>query len=215
MSPQTSDVGRIRRERTGRNVTALGRVTEFLNPYPWMSDPEAMVHLELERRRVPFSWRYFDGEAINTKYLMPDFHPEFTLREYKTAIIVLGGFFGQLPDVLDRTALASVLMQEDGWKLVIFYEHEIRAGVAELINRQLPELVSPAITGMHRPNPFGVPDFMLERRQRLSGFALTRAIFQPRKVSTSGTRKRRFVVRRDSDSGRRRPGRRRAPGGER
>src|SRR5690606_35314459 len=89
--------------------------TGFVNPYPWMSSTEARVHLWLEYRQVPFSWRWFDGYSPNLSYLMPDFHPEFTLKEYKVVILVIGTFWGTVPGILDRNALAQVLLEEEGW----------------------------------------------------------------------------------------------------
>jgi len=165
-----------------------------------MSTIEAMVHLDLERRQVPFSWRYFDGEAVHFKTLMPSFAPEFTLREYKVVILIIGDFWGTLPGVLDSNALAMTLLEADGWKVVTFYEADIRRGVKELIDKELPELVGPVIRGEPRPNPYGNVDLMATRRANLSGQALARARFALEPSSPSGGT--------GSESGRRRRRRR-------
>lgn len=179
-----------------------------------MSVPEAKVYQELERRNIPFSWRFFDGDALNTQYLIPDWHPEFTLREYKICITVLGGFFGQLPGVLDRIALASVLLAEDGWKLAILYEQDINNGVAAALDKELPELVAPAIQGPLRPRPFGVPDYLEKLRQRMRGFALLNRYYIKRpdtenqkrgQISGGSYTRRKYIRRATHDSGRRRP----------
>lgn len=182
------------RRKTGRqNRIALGK--NFLlptNPYPYMSAVEAMVHVELEQRRVPFSWRYFDGDSAHLSTLMPDFHPEFTLREYRVVIIVLGGFFGTLPSVLDKNALAAALLEADGWTVKLWHEAEIRAGLAELMDREIPALRNPAVRGAMRPNPFGIPDFMARRRAQLAGQGLNRKKFRTDgKDSRVGSRSRR------------------------
>lgn len=141
---------------------------KFYNPYPWMSDAEAMVHLELEKRNVPFSWRWFDGDAPNfTELLKGQYYPEFTLKEYRIVIVVQGNYFSTLPGVLDKTALAQVTLQADGWKFYVLWENDIKAGVADLIDRTIPELVHPAIQGPPRPNPYGVPNFMQTRKRLL------------------------------------------------
>lgn len=169
-----------------------------------MSEPEAMVHLELERRAVPFSWRYFDAESPGLLFTMPDFAPEFTLREYKTVILIIGLFWGELPGILDKNALATAILESEGWKVVWFFEPDIRAGVDKLFDSQLPELKNPTVRGKPRPNPFGIPDFMAKRRAQLRGQGLRRAKFET-KGSTGDTisrRKRRTFG--SDDSGRRR-----------
>ncbi len=177
-----SEASRRRAQRPRKNVILKGvkKLFEFQNPYPWMSEVEAMVHLELEKRQVPFSWRYFNALdlAPNLALLMPDFAPEFTLREYKYAILVIGEFFGTLPTVLDRNAFAQVLLEEDGWTVAILFESEIRDDVAKAIDLKLPLLVGAVIKGPQVPNPYGVPDFMAKRREQLRGQALFKAVFR-------------------------------------
>lgn len=173
---------RKRAQRPRKNVILRGvkKLFEFQNPYPWMSEVEAMVHLELEKRGVPFSWRYFNAFDIapNLALLMPDFAPEFTLREYKYAILIIGEFFGTLPTVLDRNAFGQVLLEEDGWTVAILFEQEIRNDVGKAIDEKLPLLVGAAIKGPQVPNPYGTPDFMAKRRLQLQGQALAKALFR-------------------------------------
>lgn len=166
-----------KRTRHGQPVNLRSRLLEFLNPYPWMSDVEAMVHLELERRRIPFSWRWFDGDAVNLRYYLPDFHPEFTLAEHKLVIVVLGGFFGTLPDVLDRTALAEVALAADGWKLITLFDHEIRAQGARRLLDGIRELNPQKAVGPPRVPPYGPGNLMERLRRHLSGLALLRMKF--------------------------------------
>lgn len=177
-----SEGSRRRAQRPRKNVILKGvkKLFEFKNPYPWMSEVEAMVHLELEKRGVPFSWRYFNAFDIapNLALLMPDFAPEFTLREYKYAILIIGDFFGTLPTVLDRNAFGQVLLEEDGWTVAILFEQEIRNDVVKALNDKLPLLVSATIKGPQVPNPYGVPDFMAKRREQLRGQALMKAVFR-------------------------------------
>lgn len=201
-----SEVGRRRRSKNLKNRLRLGPdVLGFRNPYPYMSEPEAMVHLELERRQIPFSWRNFDGTSAHREAFIPEFHPEFTLREYNIAIVVIGGFFGTLPSVLDQAALGVSALEADNWKCATWSEAEIRNGVADLMDKDLPELVTPAIRGAPRVLPWGIPDFMAKRRQQLSGLALTRKKFkfdkQGRRNRVGGRKPRRFGT---TDSGRRR-----------
>jgi len=172
-----NEEGRLRRRnRTGTRLGNGG--LEFRNPYPWMSQVEAMVHLELERRNVPFSWRYFDGDSVNMRTLMPDFAPEFTLREYKLVILIIGSFWGTLPGVLDVNALATSLLEFDGWNVVTLYETEIRQNVGRALDLKAPMLTNPAIKGPRRPNPYGNVDLMKTRRENLRQQALSRQQFK-------------------------------------
>lgn len=187
------DEGRRRIDRRRRRVNRVGAPNfEFVNPYPWMSSIEAMVHLELERRNVPFSWRYFDSKDLSPHiaHLMPDFAPEFTLREYKTAILIIGAFFGDLPGVIDKNALAIACLEADGWKAVTFFEAEIRAGVRDLIDRRIPALVSPHVRGQPKPNPYGYPDYMERRRRYIAGLGLLKKKFKLDKQEEPDDRRR-------------------------
>jgi len=139
---------------------------DFINPYPWMSRPEARVHLWLEEHHIPFSWRYFDvpSMAPTLQFLMPDFHPEFTLSQYKTVIVTLGTYFSTLPGVLDRTSLGQAMLEEDGWKVVQLWENDIEANVGDAILREMPELRAPAHTGPPVAHPFAFPTYLIRRR---------------------------------------------------
>lgn len=169
-----------------------------------MSEPEAMVHLELERREIPFSWRNFDGASAHREAFIPEFHPEFTLKEYKIVIVVIGGFFGTLPNILDQTALGISALEADGWKCATWSEGEIRSGVTLLMDGDLPQLKAPAVKGPPRTLVWGIPDFMAKRRLQLTGQALIRKKFKLDKQGSKrvGRRKpRRFGT---TESGRRR-----------
>jgi hypothetical protein len=141
-----------------------------------MSSVEARVHLALEQHHIPFTWRYFDAKdlAPHIAQLMPDFAPEFTLREYKTVIMIQGGYFGSLPGVLDKVALAEVLLEADGWTVAILYEQDILNDIQGTLAKALPWFNNPPITGPPRKPPIGTPDFMSKRRQALSEWALHR-----------------------------------------
>lgn len=179
-----AEVGRKRHDRSYKNRVQRARL-EFHNPYPWMSEPEAMVHLELERRQVPFSWRNFDGVSAHREAFIPEFHPEFTLKEYNIVIVVIGGFFGTLPSVLDQTALGVSALEADNWKCATWSEGEIRSGVELLMDHDLPELKGAPIKGPARALAFGIPDFMAKRRLQLTGQALIRKKFKFNKQGES------------------------------
>lgn len=180
---------------------------EFIDPFSYESKAEARVQLELENRHIPFSYRYFDGSAPTLKTLIPAYAPEFTMKEYHIVIVVVGGFYGTLPGAIDEIALASVLLQKDGWKQIAWQENEItNIGVASLITRDIPEFVNPAIIGVERPSPVGHPLTMETRRQWLRGLALLKKIFTPKTAEAAGGRsvgvRRKFIHRQRSDTGR-------------
>lgn len=160
-----------------------------------------MVKIELDHLGVPYSWRFFDGEAPTVQYLIPDFAPEFTLREYKIVIIVVGGFFGTLPGILDKTALAQVALEQDGWKCALLYDADIRRNPRQALIEALPELNTPSIRGPERPNPIGAVEIMTARLAQLKSRGLNqkRFIRQERALSD----------RRDSVDSKRGAGRRR------
>lgn len=167
--------------RPGRHRLYIKRDL-FHNPFAYMSTPEAMVKLQLDKLRVPYSWRFFDGDAPVVQQIIPDFAPEFTLREYRVVIVVLGGFFGTIPGVLDKTALAQVALEQDGWKMAILFQVDILRDPYQAITTALPELRHPIFTGGERANPLGAADILLERfnkrRDALRGFALHRSKFK-------------------------------------
>lgn len=187
-----------KKERRGRRVgdESLGydnpvhkMDVEFLNPYPWMSATEARVHLELERRQVPFTWRFFDGDlAPHLAMLMPSYAPEFTLKEYRTVIIVQGGYFSTIPGVLDKVALATVLLEADGWTVVVLFEQDILRDIRGTLTQALPWMRDPPIKGDPRNPPLGTPDFMFQRRINLRAFNIRKAKYalDPKEQSNVG-----------------------------
>lgn len=168
------------RDRRGlRYVNRVGAARpEFINPYPWMASAEAMIHRALEQRNIPFSWRYFDGESPWLEELMPDYAPEFTLREHRLVIVVVGAYFGTLPGVIDRQALAQAALEEDGWKVVTLLANDIEnKGPNVVLREHLPELQSPVALGEPRESPYERPTYFQDLRERLAALALRRSRF--------------------------------------
>lgn len=186
----------LREKRGGRRPAGYrvpGKV-EFINPWPFMSDLEAMVKMALDKMSVPYSWRLFDGDAPTLKALIPDYAPEFTLREYKYVIVVVGGFFGTLPGVLDRTALAQAALEADGWKVAILLENDVRRDPYDAITHALPALRAPTIKGPERPNALGATLLgaqLARRAQQLRALAFHKSLF--RLEQRDGTNRRRRV----------------------
>lgn len=183
----------------------------FINPFSYESSDDARVQLELENRYIPFSYRYFDGDAPTLKKLIPAYEPEFTLKEYKVVIIIVGSFFGALPGALDQAALAKVLLEQDGWTQVAWYENELKSlGVAALMQRDLPQLSTPMFQGPERPSPVGHPLTMETRRSWLRGLALLRKLYGPKTVEAANGRsvgiRLKFIRSSSGDSGRVRGG---------
>jgi hypothetical protein len=188
-----------RQRKADPEARLLGPQLDFVNPYPYMSSIEAMVHLELERRKIPFSWRFFDADSPLLKQMLPDFAPEFTLREHKTVILIIGDFWGLLPAVLDLNALAQAILEEEGWTVVTLFENEIRTDLQKAISTKAPQLDHPVVTGPMRANPYGIPDFMEKRRAQLRGQGLARRVFRVKGGTRRADRKRNIRLRRDTD----------------
>lgn len=197
--------GRIRAAERGQEI---GRdVLEFVNPYPWMSSTEARVHLALEEAGVPFSWRWFDGESPTFNQLLVNqgFQPEFTLLEHKAVVMVQGGFWGFLPGVLDKVALAQVALEADGWRVCVLFGTDIDAGNAwPEMKKVIPELGT--IKGPIRPNPYGNVDLMGRLTNREHGSRPANPqVERIRSRERSGRRTRR-IRERSGDGGRARVG---------
>lgn len=173
-----------------------------------MSLPDALVHMELERQNLPFSYRYFKTEwcpgLVELFREQPNpWTPEFTLPQYKTVIIIIGFYFGSIPGIIDANALGKVFLESQGWKVVIWFQNEIEGspGPTGLLARDLPNLLKGKIHGPPIANPYGLPNF-------LSGLRSHRAhnkklITKTRETRTSGHLKRRVAHRRRRSSVRR------------
>lgn len=183
---------------------------EFTNPYPWMSGIEAMVQLALEEHQVPFSWRWMDAPAPTFIQLLANqgFQPEFTIKEHKLVILVQGAFFGMLPGVLDKVALAKVALEADGFQVVILWDADIReVGAWNLLIKEVPALGS--IKGKERPNPYGHPDTSQGRSVKHGSRAMNAKLESIGKRDRSSSGRKRSIRRggnRRSDSGRTRIG---------
>lgn len=199
----------MERQRFKATPSNIGshQLPEFLNPFTYMSSDEARVALELYNRNVPWSYRYFDGVAPTVQKLIPDFHPEFTLSEYKTVIVVQGNFWGTLTGVLDKTALAKVLLEHDGWKCIILWETDILHNLKDILDKEFPASVNPTITGGEKTSPFAPPHWMFTRRQFLRGLALLKKKFNQEADTNVARKRRRHIAGTVSDGTRRRFGR--------
>lgn len=196
-------IGRIRRIKQGGARVTLP--TNFA-PFTTMSLAEGLVYKELETRGVPFTYRWFDGDAPNTKELLKGWAPEFTLKEYKRVITVIGGFYGTLPDVLNQTALGQVALEMDGWKLVILYESDIKTiGATAALDKAWPELARPQFLGEARLGPYGMPDLMSRLREARKNSINFNPHIAEQKVRSSGrhSRNRRRTYQFGSDRQRR------------
>lgn len=129
-----------------------------------MPSSDARVYIALQQRRVPFSYRFFNTYNPYLQALIPDWAPEFTLKDYKVVIVVLGSFFGGIPAMIDRTSLAKAILEKDGWKFFIWSEFDVSQDVDKLLS-SVPELRKPRVTGPVYRNPLGQPDVMAAFRR--------------------------------------------------
>lgn len=169
--------GRDRFNKSRQYRNRISHRADFVNPFPWMSAPEAMIQLLLMENSIPFSWRYFNDVSPTLALLLPDYHPEFTLRDYRIVIQIFGTYYGSLPGQLDRDALGAVALQEDGWRIVQLWEGDIYADLQGALYRQAPELRVPTIRGTPYPSPFERPNYIETRRKWLTGWNIRRKKF--------------------------------------
>lgn len=154
------------RKRHQRAQGARMHEAKLTAPFSTMSLAEGLVYQALQQKGVPFSYRWFDGNAPTVKELVKGWAPEFTLTEYKRVITVIGGFYGTLPDVVNQAALAQVALEMDGWKLVYLFEADVRTqGATAALETAMPELRNPTVHGEVRFGPYGMPDLMSKLRE--------------------------------------------------
>jgi hypothetical protein len=153
----------VQRGRRGAGIYAP--VPDEFNPFPNMPWAEAMVYLVLSQRRIPFMWRLFDGNSVYLRTLLPGWAPEFTITMTKTVIVVVGDFWGNIPPVIDRTALAKAVLEREGWKFYVIYEVDIRTKGADAVVNRLSDLRGAVGRGGPKKNPHGVPDVMEQFRR--------------------------------------------------
>ena len=189
------------RKRRPRKQRIWSGKRGWVNPYPAMSGPEARIRLALEELQVPFSWRLFDGVSPTTTALIPNFAPEFTLREYNTVIMVQSTFFGTLPAVLDRVGLAQATLEADGWKVLILWDVEINTQpVHQLFAQKAPWLLARTHIGAERPNPYQ-PNLMEKFREHLRRLNFARSKPGVKKGSIRDRRSERESFRLDTRRG--------------
>lgn len=159
----TSPMGRVRRPSRSKAENY-----KFVNPYPEMSEPEARVFIFLTQLGVPFSWRWFDGDAQAPQFatiVKPFGVPEFTLTEYRIAIIVQGAYWGGMPGVLDLAAAMKTWLEADGWKVGILYEGDIINDVQKALFKEFPGVSFGSIPGGPKNMPTAYDKkFNLRRR---------------------------------------------------
>jgi hypothetical protein len=128
-----------------------------------MPSTDARVYLELSRRRIPFSYRYFNVVDPYIQQLLPGWAPEFTLKDLKIVIMVKGTFFGNIPGVLIKDVLAKVILEQSGWTVLTWYEFDIVSNINALFAKE-PKLANPPVHGGIYTNPYGIQDVMEQFR---------------------------------------------------
>lgn len=177
--------------RARKTTNASAGNLHFVNPFPQMSEPEARVYLFLVGLGVPFSWRYFDGDAIAPNfvtYVKPYYVPEFTLTEYKVVIMVTSQYWGglsssSLPGIVHMDSFAAAALEEDGWKVAMLNDFEIKNDVQKAVFNALPGVSFGSIKGESKTPVSSYDKAYIQRRRE---FASTlsfrkRIFFQPLK----------------------------------
>lgn len=199
--------------RRGRRIRAS--TPAFTNPMPNIPRVDAYMWIALTQRGVPFYYRWFSENVAFIRELLPDWAPEFTIPARKTVIVILGEFYGNIPSIIDTTALAKAILDQNGWTTYIVLESTI---LARGVDRVVDTFTTiRGATGGPLKQPFGLPDVMAQfRRMRETSRRYISTDVRVRDTGPGGDRNRRrrpsrapgFVVVR----GYRRPERERRPG---
>ncbi len=105
------------------------------------------VYEALERRRIPFYFSYYLGDALATVGLKESIRVHFYLPQQNVAIIVQGGYWFDQVKNLNNTALQLALIEYCGIKPVWWTEPEIMLKGLDELFRETPELNMPYIPG--------------------------------------------------------------------
>jgi len=126
--------------------------------------PEKVIYNYLDRLKIRFIFQYHMEDVLSTDYPENIYIPDFWLPDYNTQINVFGSYWHSMAarrekDLIQaaRNLYAGRTVMEYGvslpatgnnGKYVIWWEQEIYSNVGYLVQRDLPELLSPnRITG--------------------------------------------------------------------
>ena len=136
--------------------------------------PEALVKIELDALNVSYSHRYFDPKwspLLAAAFGDQPYEPEFTLPYDKVVIsIQRSDFGGQIAPLINRVALADVILKSEGWKFVIWWDVDIKRGLMALFQRDLPNILAGkghSKYGTPIVPPYGEPDYLAKLRWAL------------------------------------------------
>lgn len=135
---------------------------DFINPFPNIPSTDARVMIRLNQLGVPYSYRYFNADNAYIKELLPGWAPEFTLKDYKLVILVIGTFFGQIPAVISQNSLGKVILEQAGWKVLEWHQVDIESRLDFLFAQAPNGLGIARIKGPPYRNPFAasLPNIM-------------------------------------------------------
>src|SRR4030095_4482002 len=151
------------------------------------------IYLALQQRGIAFSYRWFNGHSTYLKAFLPDYAPEFTIASAKVIIVIFGSFFGNIPSVIDRNALAKAILEREGWQVVWVQEVDLLSYGADTILQRIPRLAG-AAKGGPLPHPLGAIDTMEQFRRMQAGIRrvyAANAVTRAGRASGPGTRARR------------------------
>ena len=121
--------------------------------------PEKMVYNYLTKLEVAFDFQYHYEDNPNTAYPEDTWIPDFKLSEYGIKIEVYGNYWHSLPKTSAKDSLKKAYWLTAGWevvqngiattpsggnrvgKVIIWWENEIYAGLADLFMRDMPEVL--------------------------------------------------------------------------
>jgi hypothetical protein len=162
-----ADLERIREPaRGGARVPAY----RWVNPMPQLPSGDVKMILTLQSLGLDYWYRLpaskWQPGSVMLKALIPDWAPEFVFPVSKVVIVILGAFFGNIPSVIDATALGKAILEREGWKVAVITSFDLETkGPGQMLLPLLGRLPDRAGRKGRMLNADTMPDVMEQFRR--------------------------------------------------
>ena len=146
------DGERNRKDTTSSKVY----VPRWVDPYWFImgSEPEKMVMAELVRRGIYFQ-HIPQGNTLGG-LVDPTWEADFSFPQYKIWLEVNGVYFHTLPGAIESDALRYAKIEQQGWKVLVWWDYDIIARLPDLMN-ETPEFYRVEAQPTNKPKTDDLP----------------------------------------------------------